>query len=694
MKTVIVVESPAKARKIKTFFKDDTIVTSSFGHIIDLPAKHISIDIENDFKPTYKPINGKGKIIKELAAYSEGYRILLAADDDREGDAIAWHCGNTMKVNFEEKNRIIFHEISKKAIYESIDNVHKLNMNSVNAQQGRRILDRLVGYSLSPLLWKNIDSKVKGLSAGRVQSTLLLILKENEDKILNHESTMTYGYQGSFTFSSDHGEASRLAVLHTSLTKVPNIVLNDMKKNRSYRILRQYHKEEKKYPGKPFITSSLQQAAQNELGFSVKVTMNIAQKLYENGKITYMRTDSCSVSQDFQDVLKDHITSTYDSSYYQSPQTGRKVKGAQEAHECIRTTSLQESLNSKYSECDRKLYSLIKKRTITSHMRPATYDNLIYELSNDDLNGYFEGKDKALIDEGYLIYSDPTVKTYDKISDLPDEIYHLKSCICSEINSSAAQFPNESSIVKKLEKSGIGRPSTYASLIATLYNRKYTVIQTIKGKEETKKVITLHENDEIVEEREVVRQADQKKRIVLTPLGKQVLKYLMSNFSIIINVEFTALVERELDRVNDGEISWETVVGNVYDSFKDSLIIQRGIKIMPSGKDVRERDLGSLGGESIILKDGKFGPYVSYKKKNRGLSYLLKDIPTEYDDITLDFIKDYIQYPLSLGKHDGSQVMIHIGPYGKYMKYGKRNIKIPQNAYYELEACIRLIPRY
>jgi DNA topoisomerase-1 len=168
----------------------------------------------------------------------------------------------------------------------------------------------------------------------------------------------------------------------------------------------------------------------------------------------------------------------------------------------------------------------------------------------------------------------------------------------------------------------------------------------------------------------------------------------MSNFSIIINVEFTALVERELDRVNDGEISWETVVGNVYDSFKDSLIIQRGIKIMPSGKDVRERDLGSLGGESIILKDGKFGPYVSYKKKNRGLSYLLKDIPTEYDDITLDFIKDYIQYPLSLGKHDGSQVMIHIGPYGKYMKYGKRNIKIPQNAYYELEACIRLIPRY
>ena len=690
MKTVIVVESPAKARKIKTFFNDDTIVTSSFGHIIDLPAKQISIDIENDFEPTYKAINGKGKIIKELASYSKGYRVLLAADDDREGDAIAWHCGNTMKVNFEEENRIIFHEISKKAIYESIDNVHKLNMNSVNAQQGRRILDRLVGYSLSPLLWKHIDSKAKGLSAGRVQSTLLLILKENEDKILNHESIMTYGYQGSF--SSAHA-GSLVTTLHGKTSgKLPGQVLKELIKDRSYRILKQYHKEEKKYPGKPFITSSLQQAAQNELGYSVKNTMNIAQKLYENGKITYMRTDSCSVSQDFQDVLKDHITSTYDSSYYDAPQTGKKVKGAQEAHECIRTTSLQESLNDKYSEYDRKLYSLIKKRTITSHMRAASYDNLIYELTNDKLKGYFEGKDKVLIDEGYLIYSDATVKTYDKIPDLPNVIYHLKSCICSEICSSAAQYPNESSIVKKLEKSGIGRPSTYASLIATLYNRNYTVIQTIKGKERKNKVITLQENNEIVEAEEVVRQADQKKRIVLTPLGKQVLEYLMSNFSMIINVEFTSKVERELDRVHDGDISWVTVVGNVYDSFKDSLIIQRGVNNVSPSKDARERDLGTHEGQSIILKDGKFGPYVSYKKKNRGLSYLLKDFPTEYEDITLDFIKDYIQYPLSLGKHEESHVMIHIGPYGKYMKYGKRNIKIPQQRDYELEACIRLIP--
>ena len=306
MKTVIVVESPAKAKKISSFFKDDTIVTSSFGHIIDLPKDKISIDIENNFKPTYKTMSGKSKIVSSLRNYNQGYRVLLAADDDREGDAIAWHCGKVMNVNFNEKNRIIFHEISKRAIQESIENVHHLNMNSVNAQQGRRILDRLVGYSLSPLLWKHIQTDQLGLSAGRVQSTLLLILKLHEDNILDHKSEMEYKYCGNFT------DSLKCDLILNDCNSLPNDILNILKSDKDYKIVKQEHVKEKKYSPFPLITSTLQRCSQSELKFTVKKTMNIAQKLYENGKITYMRTDSTNISSDFQAILCNHIKKNYD----------------------------------------------------------------------------------------------------------------------------------------------------------------------------------------------------------------------------------------------------------------------------------------------------------------------------------------------------------------------------------------------
>jgi DNA topoisomerase-1 len=689
MKTVIVVESPAKARKIKTFFKDDTIVTSSFGHIIDLPKKQISIDIKNNYEPTYGPIDGKGKTIRDLRNYSKGYRVLLAADDDREGDAIAYHCGQVMNVNFLEKNRIIFHEISKKAIHESINNVHHLDMNSVNAQQGRRILDRLVGYSLSPLLWTHIDSNVKGLSAGRVQSTLLLLLKQHEDIIENHDQTHQTSkneYIGKFTNKSD------CELIHREVKVEPKEILNDLIINRDYRIKKQYHKEDKKYAGNPFITSSLQQASQGELGFSVKATMNIAQKLYENGKITYMRTDSTNISSDFQGLLCNHIKDTYGKNYYQPCNSNKKVKGAQEAHECIRVTALDHVLNDKYSDYDKKLYELIKKRTITSHMKPALYDNLIYELSNEELkDGHFQGSIRVLVYDGFLRYSDDKLELHKKSTDLTDEIYHLDECICSEISKNPPSYLNESAIVKKLEKSGIGRPSTYASLIATLYNRNYTEIKTIKGLTIDKKTITLNKKDKLSEKTKSVKLPDQKKKIILTDLGKQVLEYLMNHFSMIINIEFTSLVEQDLDRVAHGEIDWQSVVGKVYDSFKDNLIIQRGIKNSKSIGSSKEIDLGEYEGHKVLLKNGRYGPYVFYKKKNIGLSYLLEKEPKSYEEITLDFIKDTIRYPLSLGNHKGSKIEICLGPYGKYMKYKKKNFRIDQQDNYSLEECIRRI---
>ena len=323
-------------------------------------------------------------------------------------------------------------------------------------------------------------------------------------------------------------------------------------------------------------------------------------------------------------------------------------------------------------------------------MKPSLHDNLIYELSNEEIEekGFFQGSYRVLLYDGYLRYSNSDLEINSEIEDLKDEIYHLDECLCSKIASNAPQYPNESSIVKKLEKSGIGRPSTYASLIATLYNRNYTELKTIKGEKKDKYTLQLTKYDRIEENwSNNNKLPDQKKRIILTDLGKQVLEYLMNHFSMIINVEFTSLVEKDLDRVANGEIQWESVVGNVYDS-----TIQKGLRNSSSSinKPVL-RELGEIKDELVILKNGKFGPYVTYKEKNIGLSYFLKDNPTEYNDITLELIEDYIQYPINLGSHEGSDVMIHIGPYGKYMKYNGKNIKIPQKDKYKLEDLIRLL---
>ena len=688
MKTVIVVESPAKAKKISSFFKDGTIVTSSFGHIIDLPKDKISIDIENNFKPTYKTMPGKSKIVSSLRNYNKDYRVLLAADDDREGDAIAWHCGKVMNVNFREKNRIIFHEISKRAVQESIENVHQLNMNSVNAQQGRRILDRLVGYSLSPLLWKHIQTDKFGLSAGRVQSTLLLILKQHEDNILNHTSVSEYKYLGNFT------DSLKCDLILKDKNILPNDILNILKNDKEYKIVKQEHKQEKKYSPYPLITSTLQRCAQSELKFPVKKTMNIAQKLYENGKITYMRTDSTNISSDFQVLLCNHIKDTYGKEYYLPKNSNKKVKGAQEAHECIRITNLEYRLNDNYSEDDHKLYELIKKYTIISHMKYALYDNHSILLNNDTLShkGYFVGNIKSLLFDGYLRYSDDKLEIVKEIKDLSDKIYHLKSCNCEEVFSNPPGYLNESSIVKKLETSGIGRPSTYASLISTLYNRNYTEVKNIKGENREIQTYTLNSKNEIIEKRIHKKLPDQKFIIILTDLGRQVLEYLMNHFSMIINIEFTSLVEQDLDRVANGEIEWQTVVGKVYDSFKDTLNIQKSLtskKSKSSGKTSnQERILGEYKDIPVFLKNGRYGPYVSYKDKNYTLQYILKDKNIEYDNIRLELVIDMIKYPLYLGKHNGYPVEICLGPYGKYMKYKKKNFRIPQKEEYSLEECI------
>ena len=691
MKTLIIVESPAKAKKIQGYFKDNqTIVKSSFGHIIDLPKKSISIDIEKNFKPLYAPIEGKGKVISELKKYKKGHKILLAADDDREGDAIAWHCGKIMNLKFTEKNRIIFHEISKKAIDKSIRNVHCLNMNSVNAQQARRVIDRLVGYSLSPCLWKHIQTNKTGLSAGRVQSTLLSILQDHENKIESFESEYIYDFRGSF----DYGDKDIECELLFHIDEIdPMKIMNILKKDRNYTIKESKLSEEKKYPGPPLITSTLQQCSQNELGFPVKMTMDIAQKLYENGKITYMRTDSTFISKDFQKTIYEKIMNDYSEEYYKEfSSKKKKIKGAQEAHECIRPTNINHKLSDNWSDPEKKLYNLILKRTIISHMKPAVYDVNTISLINNNLEsiGLFRGKLKVLKFEGYLVYLNSSIEREKSFEIDKDTLFHLKKSICRDIETNPPQYYNESTIVKKLESTGIGRPSTYASIISTILNRNYTSSKTIPEKEKEIDTFILEENDTILETKEKKIIPSQKNRIILTDLGKEVLIYLLKHFSNIINIEFTSYIEEDLDRVAEGLLNWIDVVRKVYNSFYKEVKIQMDLvgskKNIPKINDI---NLGEYNGKSVVIKEGKYGPYLNYNNKNTTLKYLLEKKSKQ--SLTIDDLKHLIDYPMKLGKHNKKEVVIHIGPYGKYMKYMGKNIRIPQKERYNLEECIQYL---
>ena len=373
--SILIVESPAKCKKIQSFLDNSYIVKSSVGHIrtLDTEWANSDINIEDDFIPPFITIKGKEDVIKNLKNYSKDRKVILAADDDREGEAIAWHCGDILNIDFNSNNRIIFREITKNAILKALKNPSKLNMNEVNAQKARSVIDLLIGYKLSPCLWANISTKEKGLSAGRVQSALLKLLFDKEKEIKEYEPEYSFDIQGKF---KDLKEKSEFTFKKSCEDEPDEDYIKDLFKkfsiDRLFKVIANKKFRRKKYPDKPFITSSLQQAAQKSCNFNVKKTMDIAQKLYENGKITYMRTDSTIVSEDFQKLLNDKITEDFGQEYYNEPLV-KKVKGSQEAHECIRPTSLSELDLEKFDRDDIKLYNLIYDRTIKSHMKPAIY---------------------------------------------------------------------------------------------------------------------------------------------------------------------------------------------------------------------------------------------------------------------------------------------------------------------------------
>jgi len=673
--SLLIVESPAKGRKIQKFLQGtDIIVTSSFGHINNLDTSTLDKMISTNFTPIYKNCRDKSKVIKELKSLSKGKDIILAADDDREGDAIAWHCGNLLKVDYTKTNRITFNEISKKAIENALNSKHTINMNSVNSQRCRQLIDLLIGFKLSPLLWRHIQTPVKGLSAGRVQSTLLRMLKDHEDTIKNYEPDFSYDFTGKLHDSNDEQrildcEFNILDVYYELIDELDcKEVLTLFKTDRLFNVSNRKESQDKRSPPQPFITSTLQQAGQNECGFPIKMTMDIAQKLYENGKITYMRTDSTFIAAEFKDQIKRMVTQDFGAEYYKSHKP-KKVKGAQEAHECIRPTNLHTTLSDSYSDADKKLYDLILKRTITSHMKPAIYDVCKVDLTNETTKhiGFFQGSTKSLSFEGFLKYTGSTKETKSSFDDIT-ECKLIESEI-KETESNPPQYYNESTIVKKLETSGVGRPSTYASTVSTLYSRKYTLTKDIVGKSKDEPYYKLSKNDTISQGIHKTKPVKQKKRIVLTDLGITVLDYLLKHFESMICVDFTAQVEVDLDRISMGETEFLPVIKKVYDLFIP--IITQQLSEKRVGKDVFY-----IGDYEI--KMGKFGPYMTKDKKNYGLSNYLEMKKMKLENLTVEDIIIITEYPKDVGKHKDKSVMLHMGPYGIYMKYNEKNYRINQ----------------
>jgi DNA topoisomerase I len=681
MSTLIIVESPAKAKKIKTFYKNDNsiIVKASYGHICDLDKKTLSIDTENNFKPNYKILSDKNKIIKDLKSVNN-CNYLLAADDDREGDAIAWHCGRILKIDFNENNRITFNEISKKALDKAIKNPTKIDLNSVNAQQARRIIDRLFGYKLSPLLWKHIDTDKMGLSAGRVQSCLLDILNKHQEKILNFKPTYKYDCNGTFKNKDIILDCKFIFNIKNITNEIVKQLFNKLLENNEFIVEDIKEKTEKSYAPPPFITSTLQQSAQNTYGFSVKQTMMIAQKLYDNGKITYMRTDSVYISDEFKTELECHITDKFGRNYYKNYNSKKKVKGAQEAHEAIRPTKLDTKLNDNYTPEDNKLYNLILKRTITSHMKEAIYDVLIINLTNKNIDKYgiFTGKLKSLKFDGYLKYDNKEINSSDIELYKTIKKYNLEEVICNNVEVNPPQYYNESSIVKKLESSGIGRPSTYSNIINTLYTRDYTIVKDIEEELKEQTYIKLSEN-RIEEGIEKIKKPKQSKRIIVTELGKQILEYLLHHFSNIINIEFTNLIENDLDKISCGKLVWTDVVKKVYNSFSDIVEKQLSIKTNNKNNNKSGRIVLKYKNNDITLLDGKFGPFLNYDNKNYSVTNYLKVNKKKLENLKENDFKEIIKYPLNKGKIKGTYINILLGPHGYYLKYNNKNIKISQN---------------
>ena len=674
MRNLVIVESPAKAKTIKKYLGDDFEVTSSQGHIRDLPTKEIGIDIDNNFTPKYIINPDKKRIVNDLKRMSASAKVVyLASDDDREGEAISWHLKTALELTDDKIKRIVFHEITEKAIKNAVANPRKIDMDLVNSQQARRLLDRLVGYKLSPVLWKKIKS---GLSAGRVQSVAVKMIVEREREIRNFKSEKSFKVVASFKTVDDKTFCAELKknTKNEEETKALFLELS----NKNFEISKVEKKKVVKSPVAPFTTSTLQQEASTKLGFSVTQTMLLAQHLYEAGKISYMRTDSVVLSEDAIKQAQKVIKQTYGEEYCQQRQFTTKSKNAQEAHEAIRPTHF-EDIEVSADEKEQKLYTLIRTRALASQMADAIINKTTLTITTDNTT-IFIAKGEVIEFDGFLkLYQTKKDEDEDDNIKLPKvkegDILTLIKLIGKEKHSQGPSRFSEASLVKELEEKGIGRPSTYAPTIATIQNRGYIIKDSREGEKVEFKVITLEKN-KITEGVEKKTEGSEKNKLYPTDIALITNDFLVTNFAEITNYDFTAKVEKELDDIAEGKNNWIKMLQNFYDKF-----ISEVNKCSNSERvEFTSRLLGvdPKTGKNIYVRVAKFGPVIQIGDKNENekphFINLLKGQNVE--SITLNDVLKLMSFPKIIGEYKNKEVIVNIGPYGAYIKCGDINATI------------------
>ena len=675
-KNVVIVESPAKAKTIEKFLGKDYKVVSSYGHIADLPSNELGVDVQNGFKPQYLISNDKKNLVKELKALtSKAEMVWLASDEDREGEAIAWHLAETLHLNEANTKRIVFNSITKAAIEKAIKNPRGIDYNLVNAQQARRVLDRLVGYELSPVLWKKIKS---GLSAGRVQSVAVRLIVEREREIQDFKTQSSYKITAEFTTSEGKIVKASLSKSFNTQAEAEAFLQKNIGAN--FKVQSLEKKPTKKSPAPPFTTSTLQQEAARKLHFSVSKTMSVAQRLYESGFITYMRTDSVNLSQEALNSAKNTVVQLFGDKYSQVRNFATKSKGAQEAHEAIRPTDMSKPTIA--AEPDQnKLYELIWKRTLASQMADAQLERTIAKIENDKHHELFTATGEMIQFDGFLkVYLEstddedeeqegmlPTLKEGEPLTN--------KNITATERFTRPQPRYTEASLVKKLEELGIGRPSTYAPTISTIQNRGYVERSTLEGELRNYQLLRLV-NNTIEKKTLTERVGADKGKLIPTDIGSVVNDFLVAHFDTIMDYNFTANVENSFDLIAEGSENWTEMLGKFYTHFHP--IVENVEK--NSGRETGERLLGTdpKTGRPLSVRLGRYGAMAQIGNPEDAEKPIYASLLAgmSIETITFEEALKLFELPRHLGIVDGKNVEVNVGKFGPYVHYGDAYISL------------------
>ncbi|MEQ3654631.1 MAG: type I DNA topoisomerase [Dokdonia sp.] len=677
-KNLVIVESPAKAKTIEKFLGKDFKVESSFGHIADLPSKELGVDVDGDFQPKYKVSEDKKKVVRNLKALAKKAEMVwLASDEDREGEAIAWHLEQELDLKPERTKRIVFHEITKNAILKAIENPRDIDYDLVNAQQARRVLDRLVGYELSPVLWRKVKG---GLSAGRVQSVSVRLIVEREREIQGFTPEASFRVDAEFT--NEKGQAFRAKLPKNISTKEAAQAFLNKNSHATFIVDALTKKPAKKSPAPPFTTSTLQQEASRKLYFSVSKTMTMAQRLYEAGLITYMRTDSVNLSKDAKEAAKAEIVSAYGETYAKERNYKGKSKGAQEAHEAIRPTDFSKH-RVNIDRDQARLYELIWKRAIASQMSEAQLERTNVQIASSSGTDNFTANGEVLKFEGFLkVYLEGHDDEEEEETGLLPALRKGETLLNNYITATQ-RFTRppyrytEASLVKKLEELGIGRPSTYAPTITTIQNRKYVEKGSVDGKERQYDVLTLKDGS-LSEKQHIETVGSDKGKLVPTDVGMVVNDFLVNHFENILDYNFTAKVEEDFDNIAEGKQEWTQMMKDFYKDFHPHVKdVEKN-----ADREVGERVLGTdpATGKPVSVRLGKFGPMVQIgtveDEEKPQFASLGPD--QQLGSITYEEAMELFKLPKELGSYEGEEVQVNNGRFGPYVKFGKTFVSLPK----------------